>query len=186
VVRIDGIVGDTLYVVTGRRTITARAATDGTEQWSIDLYAHLFDAVHSQYLNENPRGIAATLCPTPDTVYVATSYGLHGLAADDGTERWRAYVPTDAGDSDPHHSAPEGFAVASDSVVAGYRHNTASVVEYRDGAVHAANAPLGTLSLLMSAPTVSGDTLCLTANLGTGSHLSPIATGYEQGASRLF
>jgi len=86
-----GLAGSRLYVERDGR-ITA-LGVDGGERWRTDLYDHLSGSVGSAYLPDERSAFDARLVPTAETVYVLSDYGLHGLAATDGTERWRVAFP---------------------------------------------------------------------------------------------
>lgn len=76
----------TLYAVVNDVGVVAVDASDGRRAWQADLRERLDGSVPGRVLADfGTLGVV----PTPDTVYVASSYGVHGLAPGDGSEQWR-------------------------------------------------------------------------------------------------
>lgn len=89
-----GLVDDTLYVTDGGTDIIAINAVDGTVRWRRNLYQRVAENVPRKFLTpyDSPADFSPRLLGTPETVYVQTNYGVHGLAPGDGTEQWRLYL----------------------------------------------------------------------------------------------
>lgn len=120
-VNVSSHVDNSLYVTIDRRAVVALDAADGTTRWRADLLSRLRDAVPARFLARGPREFWPHVLATPDTVYVQTGYGLHGLDPADGTERWRLYLGDPDGDADERvRRDPRGFALGEHEVWASY------------------------------------------------------------------
>lgn len=66
---------------------------DGTPVWTVDLYTLLGEAVHASFLpDERDRFYLSTPVVASETVLLTSPFGLHGLSAETGAERWRLWV----------------------------------------------------------------------------------------------
>jgi outer membrane protein assembly factor BamB len=109
-----------LYVTDGGTDVIAVNAADGTVRWRRNLYDRVADAVPEKFLSPSNYAVDFSPIPvaTPETVYIQSSYGLHGLAPGDGSERWRLYLGDhidEAALGDPY-----GLAVTARRVWASY------------------------------------------------------------------
>jgi outer membrane protein assembly factor BamB len=77
----------TLYSFRGARIVALNGA-DGRRTWETDLAAVLTEAGGHGAIDREDFGVGLPV-PTPETIYVASDYGLHGLDPDEGTEQWR-------------------------------------------------------------------------------------------------
>jgi outer membrane protein assembly factor BamB len=161
--RFGGLVDGTLYLTDGGTDVVAVDASDGTVRWRVDLYDRVSRTVPDRFLTasgRSPDWFAPRPLATPDTVYVQTSYGLHGLAPADGRERWRLYLGDRHDDRDEDGSPlidPGGLALVDGQVWASYGGPVPSVyaVELIDGTptVDRVRAPVR----LPGRPVVTGD-----------------------------
>ncbi|WP_276274108.1 PQQ-binding-like beta-propeller repeat protein [Haloarcula litorea] len=117
-----GVVDGTLYLGDFETDVIAVDVSDGTVRWRIDLYERVSEVVPDRYLtapDDPPERFAPIPRATPDCVYVQTSYGLHGLAPENGRERWRIHLG-DALDDARVFQDPGGMAITDDRVLASY------------------------------------------------------------------
>ncbi|MFB6160309.1 MAG: PQQ-binding-like beta-propeller repeat protein [Haloferacaceae archaeon] len=154
-----GLVGGTLYLTDARTDVVAVDESDGTVRWRVNLHERVAERVPDRFLTGSggsPDRFSLLPLATPGTVYVQSSHGLHGLAPENGRERWRIYLGDRNGDS---HVLEDlgGFAVGSDRVWASYGGPVPSVytVETFDGSPTAERAP-APLDL-PGRPVVTGD-----------------------------
>jgi outer membrane protein assembly factor BamB len=109
-----GVVDDKLFLTDYSGELSAVSTADGTVAWRRNLFGQVAGAVPSAFLPQSERadrfGVVATA--TPDGVYVASAYGLHGVTLDDGTEEWRLFSgePPDRDDTYPTLGRPVGVA----------------------------------------------------------------------------
>ena len=143
-----GLVDGTVYLTDTRTDVVAVDASDGTVRWRVNLYERLGETVPDQFLTGSGRSVDwFSLLPlaTPNTVYIQSSYGIHGLAPEDGSEQWRLYLGNRNGDS---HVLEDlgGLAVRANRVWASYGGPTPAVftIEMFDGSpsIDRATAPL--------------------------------------------
>ena len=89
-----GVVDGTLYASDGVTDLLAVDTSDGSLQWRRSLYDQTAASVPDEFLSSggSPDQFEPVVVPTPETVYVASGYGLHGVAPADGTEQWRLYL----------------------------------------------------------------------------------------------
>lgn len=122
--RYGGLVDGTLYVSGLGNDVVAVDAANGAVRWRRDLYEHLADSVPRKFLSRtgSPEEFEAVPLATPTTVFVQTTYGIHGLAPSDGTEQWRLYLARDT--SETALANPFGFAVTGGRVLASYTRPT--------------------------------------------------------------
>lgn len=118
--RYGGLVDGTLYVTDLRSDVVAVDAADGAVRWRRNLYEHVAESVPERFLspNDSPDDFAAVPLATPETVFVQTPYGVHGLAPSDGTEQWRLHLAAE--DSESPLARPFGLAVTDSGVWASY------------------------------------------------------------------
>nr|WP_245333084.1 PQQ-binding-like beta-propeller repeat protein [Halarchaeum solikamskense] len=92
--RFGGLVNGSLYITDGGTDVIAVNARDGTIRWRRDLYDRVADAVPEKFLSPSNSAVDFSPIPvaTPETVYIQSSYGLHGIDPGDGSERWRLYL----------------------------------------------------------------------------------------------
>ena len=117
-----GLVDGTLYLTDYETDVIAVDVSEGTVRWRVNLYKRVADDVPEQYLtkpNTSPERFAPVPAATPSCVYVQTSYGLHGLAPEDGRERWRLYLGDELED-DRILQDPGGLAVTDRRVLMSY------------------------------------------------------------------
>jgi outer membrane protein assembly factor BamB len=123
-----GIVDERLYLTDTDKHVIAVDLTEGTILWRRNLYEQLSGVVPQQYLKRDHRPFFARAMGTPQTVYVQSSYGLHGLSPDDGREEWRLSF----GGRRDHGRAlfeSSGLAVARDRIWTSYRIDGAYAVQ---------------------------------------------------------
>jgi len=118
--RYGGLVDGTLYVAGAGSDVVAVNAADGAVRWWRDLYEQVADAVPGTFLSRHGsrEGFVAMPLATPETVVVQTPYGLHGLAASDGTEQWRLHLAAE--DDERALGRPFGLAATDNRVWASY------------------------------------------------------------------
>jgi len=152
-----GLVDETLYLTDTETDVIAVDLSEGTVRWRINLYDRVADAVPEQYLVESskaPEEFAPVPAATPECVYVQTGYGLHGLAPEDGRERWRLYLGDELED-DRALEDPGGIALTDDRVLLSYgrpeqlllsirRHDGEPVVDQTTVPIEAPDLPLVT------------------------------------------
>lgn len=118
--RLGGLVDGSLYMTDGGTDVLAVNAADGTVRWRRNLYDRVANAVPEKFLSPSNSAVGFSPIPvaTPETVYIQSSYGLHGLKPEDGSERWRLYL----GDHIDEASLedPYGLAVTDRQVWASY------------------------------------------------------------------
>lgn len=130
-----GVVDGSLYMTDGGTDILAVNTADGTLRWRRNLYDRVADAVPEKFLSASTSATGFSPIPvaTPETVYVQSSYGLHGLAPGDGAEQWRLYL----GDQTDEAALedPYGLAVTDRRVWASYAGHVQSLftIELSDG-----------------------------------------------------
>lgn len=155
--RFGGLVDGTLYATDGGTDVIAVDAAGGAVRWRRNLHDRVADSVPEKFLS--PSADAADFSPlplaTPETVYVQSSYGVHGLAPGDGTEQWRLYLGDRTGDAALED--PYGLAVSDRRMWASYGGYDQSLftVEQSDGGpeIEQARLPLG----FPSTPVVTSD-----------------------------
>lgn len=118
--RFGGLVDGSLYMTDGGTDVIAVNAADGMVRWRRNLYDRVADAVPEKFLSPSNSAVDFSPTPvaTPETVYIQSSYGLHGLEPGDGSERWRLYLGDridEAALEDPY-----GLAVTAQRVWASY------------------------------------------------------------------
>lgn len=100
--------------------VVAVDAADGAVRWRRKLYERVADDVPEKFLS--PAGSAEdfTVVPlaTPETVFVQTPYGIHGLSPSGGTEQWRLHLAAET--SETALARPFGLAVTDSRVWASY------------------------------------------------------------------
>ncbi|SEW20851.1 outer membrane protein assembly factor BamB family protein [Halobacterium jilantaiense] len=118
--RYGGLVDGSLYLVGAGNDVVALNAADGTVRWRRNLYEQVAEDVPAKFLlrNGSSEDFAAMLLATPETLYVQTPYGIHGLAPSDGTEQWRLRFTAEL--SDTVLARPVGLAVTDSGVWASY------------------------------------------------------------------
>ena len=118
--RFGGLVDGTLFLTDSGTDVIAVDASDGAVRWQINLYRQVAETVPDRFLT-GTRGSPDQFSPlplaTPDTVYIQSNYGLHGLAPVNGREQWRLYL----GDHDHVEDTrvleePGGLAVTGERV----------------------------------------------------------------------
>lgn len=180
-----GLVDGTLFGSLGETDVVALDATDGTTRWRVDLHDRTTDAVPSRFVTDDPHTFEARPFATPETVYVQTAYGLHGLAPNDGTERWRLYLGSDGNYNDRILQYPGRLAVGKRTVWAAYRHPTGRLFDVTIAAdeVHVDANELAVE--YPSAPVVAGTGIDAQVSFGqrVGSTgvISPVAAGDPDG-----
>ena len=131
--RFGGLVDGTLYVTDGGTDVIAVNAADGTVRWRRNLYDRVADSVPKKFLSpsDSPAGFSPIPLATPETVYIQSSYGVHGLAPGDGTEQWRLYL----GDQTDEAALedPYGLAVTDQRVWASYGGHVQSLFTINPG-----------------------------------------------------
>ena len=154
-----GLVDGIIYLTDTRTDAVAVDASDGAVRWRVNLHERLGETVPDRFLTGSGRSADwFSLLPlaTPNTVYIQSSYGIHGLAPEDGSEQWRIYLGNRNGDS---HVLEDlgGLAVSADRVWASYGGPTPAVftIEMFDGSpsIDRATAPLD----LPGRPVVTSD-----------------------------
>lgn len=127
--RLGGLVDGTLYLSDGGTDVVAVDAADGTVRWRRNLHEEVAGEVPDEFLSagDSPSGFSPRPLATPETLYVQSGYGVHGLAPDDGTEQWRLSLGAHA-DDDALRS-PRGLAVTDQRVWASYGLGVQSVFE---------------------------------------------------------
>lgn len=152
-----GVVDGTLYLTDSETDVIAVDVSGGTVRWRVDLYERIAEAVPERYLvelGEDAERFEPVPAATPDCVYVQTSYGVHGLAPEDGRERWRIYLGDELED-DRVLEDPGGLAVTDDRVLLSYgrpedlllsvrRHSDEPVVDRTSVPIAAPSRPLVT------------------------------------------
>jgi hypothetical protein len=127
--RFGGLVDGTLYLTDGGTDVVAVETADGAVRWRRNLYEHVATTVPDEFLTRDgrsPDSFSPQPLATPETVYVQTGYGLHGLAPADGREQWRVYL-ADSADNAQALDTPAGLALTDDQVWASYGGPTAAV-----------------------------------------------------------
>lgn len=118
--RFGGLADGTLSVTDGGTDVLAVDVADGTVRWRRNLYDRVAESVPDKFLS--PSDSTADFLPlpmtTPETVYVQSGYGVHGLAPENGTERWRVHLG--AATDEPALDYPVGLAVTDRRVWASY------------------------------------------------------------------
>ena len=154
-----GLVDGTVYLTDTRTDVLAVDASDGTLRWRVNLHERLGETVPDRFLTGSGRSedwFSLLPMATPDTVYIQSSYGIHGLNPEDGSEQWRIYLGNRNGDS---HVLEDlgGLAVRANRVWASYGGPTPAVftIEMFDGSpsIDRATAPL----YLPGRPVVTSD-----------------------------
>jgi outer membrane protein assembly factor BamB len=131
--QVGGLVDETLFLTDSGTDVVAVDAANGTIRWRVDLYNRVAGVVPGRFLpDDSPAGFSAAALATPDTVYVQTAYGLHGLAPVDGRERWRLRLGATDDNARPNED-PGGLAVDRGLVLASYGRPDPVVYEVRDG-----------------------------------------------------
>lgn len=125
--RFGGLVDGILYVTDGGTDVVAVNEADGTIYWRRNLYKRVAAGVPDKFLSasDSPADFSPLPLATPETVYIQSSYGLHGLAPEDGAEQWRLYL----GDQTDETALedPYGLAVADRRVWASYEGHVQSL-----------------------------------------------------------
>jgi len=118
--RFGGLVDGTMYLAESGADIVAVDAADGTVRWRRALREHVASEVPGKYLSapNSATDFPALLTATPETVYVQSPYGIHGLAPADGAEQWRVYLGRQT--ENPALEEPYGLAVTDRRVWASY------------------------------------------------------------------
>lgn len=118
--RFGGLVDGTVYLTESGAEVVAVDAADGTVRWRRNLREHVASEVPEKYLSASTSRTAFSmlLTATPETVYVQSPYGIHGLAPADGTEQWRVYLGRQT--EKPALEEPYGLAVTDRRVWASY------------------------------------------------------------------
>ncbi|GGO01098.1 PQQ-binding-like beta-propeller repeat protein [Haloarcula pellucida] len=155
--RFGGLVDGSLYMTDGGTDVIAVNVADGTIRWRRNLYDRVADAVPEKFLSPSNSAVDFSPIPvaTPETVYIQSSYGLHGLEPGDGSERWRLYL----GDRIDQAALedPYGLAVTARRVWASYGGHVQALFTVRlsDGSleIERTRLPLE----LPSRPVVTGD-----------------------------
>lgn len=143
-----GLVNDTPYLTDTRTDVIAVDTSTGTVRWRVNLHEQLAGTVPDRFLTGSGHSSDwFSLLPlaTPEAVYIQSSYGIHGLAPDDGREQWRIYLGT----TDSHVLEDiGGLALSDNRVWASYGGPIPSVyaIEMFDGSptIERATAPLRT------------------------------------------
>lgn len=148
--RFGGLVDETLFLTDSGTDVIAVDVADGTVRWRVNLYERVAEIVPDRFLTgsrDSPDQFSPVPLATPDTVYIQSSFGLHGLAPADGREQWRIYL----GDHDHIEDTrvledPGGLAVTGEQVWASYGEPTPSIyaVEMVNGSptIDRVSAPL--------------------------------------------
>lgn len=184
--RSGGLVADRLFVAVGTDVLALDAA-DGSTLWRAPLFEQLADAVPARYLPDDPDDLAPWPLATLGTVYVQSAYGLHGLAPEDGTERWRLSLSTD---EEPLPGRPTGLTVTRRAVWASYGHPSASLFEVTTMGddVSTRATPLRTGHSMRPVVTEPGVSPALAVGQGVASTrlVSPLVAGYGSGPDWTF
>lgn len=180
-IRGGGVVGDTFYATDGVRTVYALDTGDGTVRWRVDAFDRLAETIPERYLWPEPGDVfSPRLLPTPETVYLVTSYGHHGLDPADGTERWRVFVPPDDYPRSFHES-DGGFVVTRNAVVSTHITESSQLTSLFGGEARTDDIAFGRLDI--SAPTFVDGILCATRGMIEETHgLDPVAAGFHVGS----
>lgn len=187
-VRSGGLVAGVVVVSVAGTDVLALDAADGTVRWRVDLFERVAEAVPKKYLTEfpeqAPEEFAATPLATPDEVYVQTAYGVHGLAPDDGTERWRLYLGDQTAYAD-QFQYPTGLALAPDRLWACYGHPEATLVTVFDAGGEVTVQATETAGNA-TRPVVVGDGPTYSVGLsyhasGSTNFAGPLVTGVDNG-----
>lgn len=111
-----GVVDGTIYGTDGVTDLVAVDASDGSLRWRQSLYDQAAESVPEEFLalGGAPERFEPVVVPTPQTVYAASAYGLHGVAPADGTEQWRIYLGEST--AEPRGGRPFGLAPTADAV----------------------------------------------------------------------
>lgn len=152
-----GLVNDTLYLTDTRTDVIAVDTSAGTVRWQMDLHEQFAETVSDRFLTGSGHSSDwFSLLPlaTPEAVYIQSSYGIHGLAPEDGREQWRIYL----GNTDSRVLEDlGGLALGDNRVWASYGGPIPSVytIEMFDGSpmIERATAPLD----LPGRPVVTND-----------------------------
>ncbi|MFC7165390.1 PQQ-binding-like beta-propeller repeat protein [Halospeciosus flavus] len=127
-----GLVDGTLFLTDSGTDVIAVDISDGTVRWRINLYEQVAKAVPNRFLtrsSDSPEQFSPLPLATPETVYIQSSYGLHGLAPSDGREQWRLYLGNHDQEDNRVLDEPGGLAVTDDCVWASYSQPTPSIYE---------------------------------------------------------
>ena len=157
VLRFGGLVDGTMYLAGSGAEVVAVDAADGTVRWRRNLGEHVASEVPEKYLSASTSRTAFSmlLTATPETVYVQSPYGIHGLAPADGAEQWRVYLGRQT--ESPALEDPYGLAVTDRRVWASYGGRVRSLFAVgvsEDGPeVQRVELPLG----FPAEPVVTGD-----------------------------
>jgi outer membrane protein assembly factor BamB len=166
-----GLVDGRLTLVVDGTDALALDPADGTTRWRVPLADRVRSRVPARLLPADPADFAAKAVATPETVYVHSAYGLHGLDPADGSERWRVHLP--AAERRP---LPAGLSVHVDAVVASTRLPGRLATYDGDGVATAAHP--GDLEVASAAPTLVDGTAYLTpGGLSATGDLAPVAAG---------
>jgi outer membrane protein assembly factor BamB len=131
--RVGGVADGAVVLTDSGTDVVAVDAGDGGVRWRVDLHDRVAGSVPDRFLpDDRPDAFSPVARPTPGTVYVQTAYGLHGLAPEDGRERWRLRLG-DRGDDATPHEDPGGLAVDDGRVIASYGRPRPTVYEARVG-----------------------------------------------------
>lgn len=182
--RPGGLVGDTLYASVGGADVLALDPADGTTRWRVPLAERLDETVPSRYLPTDSEWLSAYPLATPETLYVQTSYGLHGLDPDDGAARWRLHLGSREEPATRDRRYTNGLAVTGNELVATYGHPARSVVALSvyDGEPQVDSTRLRTE--YASAPAFVGDqrgTFAVGQGVASTGVVTPLVAGYDSG-----
>ncbi|WP_167880080.1 outer membrane protein assembly factor BamB family protein [Halorhabdus rudnickae] len=128
-----GLVEDIIYLTDGSTDVIAINEADGKVHWRWNLYERVADEVPSKFLSAPDSPFLPLPFATPETVYVQSSYGVHGLAPEDGAEQWRIYLGRQTDEMTLGY--PFGLAVTDRRIWASYGGGVQSVftIELADG-----------------------------------------------------
>lgn len=129
--RIGGLVGGTLFLTDAGTDVVAVDVANGSVRWRVNLHDRVARVVPDRFHSgDSPAAFSPVALATPETVYVQTAYGLHGLAPTDGRERWRVRLGDTGSDATPNEG-PGGLAVDHGQVLASYGRPEPVVYEVR-------------------------------------------------------
>lgn len=109
-----GLLGDRLYLSDRESDLICIDTTDGTVVWRRNIFAAVAQEVPEDALRRPPR-FSPLVKATPESLYLQSNYGVHGIDPSNGTEQWRIYLGDELGES-TQLRYPRGLAITDDRV----------------------------------------------------------------------
>lgn len=204
--RVAGVADGALFLTDGCGALAAVAVADGTVRWRRSLFDQVAGAVPAAFLGRGDRErrrdrFGAVAAVTPDELYVASAYGLHGVTLADGTETWRLHLGEDVsggdgggggggggGDSTPSPGRPTGVAPTPDGAVVTDRRRGLVAVDGYETADDGFETTVSRESLPFDAPghpvVAGGATVVAPAAVWSTGPVRPVVAGGFDGRHR--